>query len=206
VNKNIKTAALAFIIAGSVAMTGCAPEGTDAPAPAPVETTTAPEPVEVTVEDVQALPAGTVLTDEHVDALRGTTGTGVRAYTLPDGQKVLVQADQPLPDAVMADASQRLAAQERTAGDSWNELQATAKLMRDMEAALRFETGKSICPVMYLYSSNLNGPGASWQWITGCADPGGINPASYSKEAAIAAAEAHVAKQPHPEKWAIVVE
>ena len=74
------------------------------------------------------------------------------------------------------------------------------------EAALRFETGKSICPVMYLYMSNKNGPGASWQWVAGCAHAGSAYPMSYSKEAAIAAAEAHVAKQPHPEKWAIVVE
>lgn len=219
-NTHIKNIALAAIVTGAVLLSGCAstepaptdpkPQATEV-AETPVETTPEPEPAAdkpVTLEDIKALPAGTLLNDAQVKAMRGSWKDGVKAYKLESGETMLVQTREPLPEAVKKDAGVKLKAIDRPKTDSTYDFSKVIAAFTSAEGRTEAATGKQVCAIIQaFYANNGDTPGGSLQWIAaGCTDGQSLLPHYQSKASTIAAAEAFIAKQSDPSAWEIIVE
>lgn len=206
------------VIIVAMVFTGCAATPFDlsgakpiASSPTPtVDSTVEPaaeEPTAVTLEDVKALPAGTLLNDAQVKAMRGSWKDGVKAYKLESGETMLVQTREPLPEAVKKDAGVKLKAIDRPTGGSVDEQNQTIDTLIAASGRTAAATGKKVCAVMHVYYANQNGAGAVHQWVAGgCTAGGSPVPVSTSKSSVVAMAEAFVAKQPDASAWTVIVE
>ena len=189
-----KTAIAATALAVALAITGCTTTGV-VPAPAPTAATSAPAAPEATLVPAKV---GETLTD-GVELAEGQRG-----YDL-DGTLVAVAADQPLPKLVMDDIVAKAAATPKWNGQplaNGNNSVLEAMSQSDVAAnQLHNSTGKSVIRINHI-SSNcapdepirevfaVSGIGACSQFTT--------------FEAAMAAANAFVARQSNPAIWIVV--
>ncbi len=220
-NNTIKHTVLAAIAAGAILLSGCAvsteaPTQTDAkPAPAATqvaETPKADEPAgpaaKPTVEEVVKLEAGTELTDEQADAIKRDLKNGVRAYKLPTGKKILVKKDKPLPKEVVKAEAKKVAAVDMPTGGSMSDQMESISKMDAAASSAAYATGKRVCVVMQAMYGNIDGPGASLQWVgIGCPlGSNGLVPNGKDKATIVSAAKALIAAQDNPDEWALIVE
>jgi hypothetical protein len=114
---------IAIPVLAVLALAGCA-QGTES---ASRDESSASEPAPdspITIDEVET---GAVLTDEQFAALRGVRDDGMTAYTLPNGDRILVRENEPLPPAVQADAEAKADALPISSGDSIDAQLQTAK-------------------------------------------------------------------------------
>lgn len=227
-NATLKTITLATIVAGAIVLAGCSStDTTTTPTPptstattAPAETTAPEEPdtdkpaeetpstPEEVVTDIAELSAGDTLTADQAKVLNRSTGTGLRAYTMPSGEKVLVKKSEPLPEAVQAAEAEKLAAIDMPTGFS-NRFEIIDKLL-DAAGAATYATGKRSCVIMHAEYANkdINNPGTSLQWVApGCPlDSESTVPWGHDKAAVIAEAQRRIAAEPDADEWALIIE
>ena len=189
-NTGTKTAIAATTLAVALAITGCTTTG-GVPAPAPTATTSAP-----------AAPVPAKVGDTITDSVE--LAEGQRGYDL-DGTVIAVAADQPLPKLVMDDI---LAKAEET--PKWNGQplangnNSVHEAMSQSDVAanqLHNSTGKSVIRINHISSACVPGPP-----IRAAFAVSGIGTCSLFDTfgAAMAAANAFVARQSNPAIWIVV--
>lgn len=173
-------------------LTGCTANDTQAGEPttsrtsersdSPVE-----EPTEPPVPHV-----GDLLDPAAAEALNDARGDA-RAYPMPDGTYVLINANEPLPPAVAESLNSHVSSLYDPAAsrDSFRKIQVYGY---QVESA----TGKSVLPITQLVTSNDVGNYTIWRVV-------GHNDRDLgSREEAVAYAQSIINAQPDPQVWIIV--
>lgn len=178
-------------------VTTTAQPGDNAPTPdgtgsaAPTDAATTPAPVEVK--------AGDKLTKKDLDNLPA----GVTGYKLPDGKIVAVEADKPLPKAVVKDAESR-STKSKGVGTGADEVAANSQLQWDLSQ----ETGKEIILIARKWGMSRTGTVPEHLInIYGDRELRRSSPDSgWTLAAATEHARAWIAKQPAPELYELVIQ
>lgn len=176
------TALGASTLIAVVALTGCAndPTPTEAPTAAPTVEAVAPEP------EVEPTPT--------VEPQPEPTPDPVPTYELPDGSEVeLDPAAETLPKKVRKDLGRKAGEAAGGGPSDW------INTIRDAEKA----TGRRAIVVMRILIEPEGKPHGHYWAVS--AHPTAIHPPVASKAEAVALAEAHVAAQPDPAAWVVVV-
>lgn len=204
-NTSLKTIALATLVAGAIALSGCTATSTDTtPTPAPTSTSTAAP----TETPAPAAPVVDAATGDAIDAqsaeqlnAAARSKADDRAYQLPDSTWVFLRAGDPLPEPVLAAASAAAVAQSAGINDTTNSDTQGAGITRMLAEAeaQAAATGKSFAVVTHLMSRD--GATQSWQPAWGV-NQGNSEPFATLAEAT-AYAQAWVDKS--PETRAILV-
>lgn len=196
--------ALTAIIAATVigALAGCTAQATTA-APKPTHSSTSVAAPAVKAPTAATITVGQELTPGETLALKKNysdlAAAGKVIYTTSAGANIVVARKQPLPAAVVADATAKTAAAAQVsaaAGDPAN------GAVEKQANALRSRTSKSLVFVVSVFSSNGAGAPLAWRWIAAVPGTG----AHYfgSQGAAIAYANSFVAGQADPNVWAVI--
>lgn len=177
----------ALVLAAGFAMTGCSTDPVTEPVtePTPVVTETVESTPVVTEPAVVTYQTGeTVVWDGRASDLGRTLPENQRAYELADGTFVIVDVNEPLPDAVVA--------QEQANATAFAENPRGTNTVAQAERT----TGKKVIQVAFHPQAN--------GWVT-AANPEAIAPPAATKAEAVAIAEAHIAAQENPANWALIV-
>ncbi len=151
--------------------------------------TTAPEPVTVT--------AGDTVTEEQAEEL----AEGQVAYPLASGERVVVEATAPLPDAVRADMVAAVTAGVSPLTSGFDAYAFAMSYTKSASAA----AGKNVLVVFLSPLASFGDEEPHPIWIT----KGTMNPpiqATLGLEEQIANVEAFIAAQPDPSLWDYVVQ
>lgn len=183
--------ALTAIIAATVigALAGCTAT-TAAPKPTHSSTAVAP-PKPTTASVVKAPIVGDLNGDGVVDGWEKDQ-LARSTYLMPDGSRVAIPADQPIPAPVIAavQASVAQAAGKSVVGASAEVMGAQAHASATAIAVESSKLGRAIVPVFYVYSPN----DGAYVWTVGGAAQGTIKN-STSEPVALAAANAWISSR-----------
>jgi len=203
-----------------IVLTGCVQGGNQTPGPGPSSPTSTSAPQDPTAspnpdDGLGAVETGAVLTDEQVAALRGIMDDGMTVYTLPNGDRLLVRANEPLPPAVQADAEAKADALPISGGDSIDAQLGTIKGGESVASQISVSTGKRVVVITSGTIVFAAEGYAGFGWLaagiqnparTTGGVPGGLKPHGADRAAVIAEVEALIAAKPDAANWVIVVQ
>lgn len=204
-------AVAATTVAAVVGLTGCASGTLDLLTFDHQAAATTPRATSTSAPNVADLPLGAPISKQEAHKLRDVSNPPVNgdyAYQMPDGSWVKTNLHQPLPAVVVAAEQQQANAVPLPTGTDAQDAIAVWSAAKSFAGAFGYATGKY--PVFIYHGLQGAGPRGNvpcWQMngdITSQLPTGGnVWPTA---DAAVAAADAMIAKQPNPADYAVIVQ